>query len=653
MTILDRIKNLFKGTVKGFATTLDGYQPSYFQYGDDIYRCDSVQQAVSCIVSEISKLEPTHVRKTNKDIITPESSDIQRLLTCPNDSMTTSEFLEKVTWNYFLNYNSFIVPTFDEWRDRYGDIKRKFISLNPIRPSIVNFYEGKGGELVIGFKFGNNQEEYKFPYKEIIHLKRNFSVNDFMGGDDSGNPDHRALLSTLKLNADLLDSLAKNLKASSKVNGILKYNSMLDTAALKEERIKFEKDLADNESGILATDLKNEYQPILRNTKIIDSSTLDFIDTKVLRSFGVPKKVLDGDYTKETYEAFYQKTIEPLAIRLSQEFTKKLFTLKEKGYGNQIVFYPKELIFMSTQQTLEMVKELGAAGTLYENEKRIAFGLKPLKELEGVRMQSLNYVDTAHAAEYQLSGKTNDSDNKNKDKDTKDPKNDTKESKSMLEIKKEIDKRGKVVGDTTFENRQYDFLIREAEGEGNDKEKIVEGRAIVYDSETDISGYFKEIIDNGALDGTDLKDVRFLVNHNTNELPLARSRNNNKNSTMQLKVDDKGMAIRVKLDMENPRAVELYSAIKRGDVSGMSFMFSVSDEKWENEDTDYPTRHITKIAQVLEVSAVTFPAYEDTELNARAKVLDNAKALLESRKSLESDALELAKFKAKYGNGGK
>lgn len=199
--------------------------------------------------------------------------------------------------------------------------------------------------------------------------------------------------------------------------------------------------------------------------------------------------------------------------------------------------------------------------------------------------------------------------------------------------------------------RAYNFEIR---AENNDKngDHIV-GRPIVYNSKTDL-GYFDEIIEAGALDKANLKDVRFLVNHNTDMIPLARSRNNNENSTMQLEVDKDGMGIRVNLDTENnTEARNLYSAIKRGDITGMSFMFTIDSEEWDELDSEHPTRRIKAIGQVFEVSAVTFPAYESTEISARNKeALDSAKNLLESkrRESLESDEAALELEKAKLRN---
>lgn len=204
-----------------------------------------------------------------------------------------------------------------------------------------------------------------------------------------------------------------------------------------------------------------------------------------------------------------------------------------------------------------------------------------------------------------------------------------------------------------FEQRSYNFDIRYELNE--DGVGIVTGRPIVYNSRTDL-GYFDEIIESGALDKADLRDVRFLVNHDTSRIPLARSRNNNANSTMQMTLDNEGMAIRVNLDTKNnSEARNLYSAIQRGDITGMSFMFSVEKEDWENLESDHPLRRIKQISNVVEVSAVTFPAYEESSISVRNKeALDNAKSALESAKrsqkeALESESrseLELAKAKA-------
>lgn len=185
--------------------------------------------------------------------------------------------------------------------------------------------------------------------------------------------------------------------------------------------------------------------------------------------------------------------------------------------------------------------------------------------------------------------------------------------------------------------RRYDVEFR-ADQDAEHGYFIV-GVPIVFDKSTDL-GYYTEIIDRNALTNTDMKDVRFLVNHNTDMIPLARSRNNNANSTMQMWVEEDGLHIRVNLDVEgNTEASALYSAIKRGDVSGMSFMFTVDEDRWEELESEMPTRTILSIGKVFEVSAVTFPAYDQTSIQAAdaEEALENAKSTLESAKQLKRD----------------
>lgn len=182
------------------------------------------------------------------------------------------------------------------------------------------------------------------------------------------------------------------------------------------------------------------------------------------------------------------------------------------------------------------------------------------------------------------------------------------------------------------EIRAFDFDVRAEENEQHGH--FLSGRPIVYGSRTNL-GWYDEVIEAGALDQTDLRDVRFLVNHNVDMIPLARSRNNTDNSTMQMTVDGEGMAIRVDLDVENnTEARNLYSAVSRGDITGMSFMFIVDGDSWDDVDSDHPTRTIRNIKRVMEVSAVTFPAYEATSITARglSDALESAKDSLESER---------------------
>lgn len=195
------------------------------------------------------------------------------------------------------------------------------------------------------------------------------------------------------------------------------------------------------------------------------------------------------------------------------------------------------------------------------------------------------------------------------------------------------------------EIRAFNFEVRAEEEE---RGKVLTGRPIVFSEKTNM-GWYDEIIEEGALDETDLKDVRFLVNHNTDMIPLARSRNNNENSTMQMIVVKEGMDIRVLIDTENNAdARSLYSAVDRGDITGMSFMFTVDSDSWDDIESEHPTRTIRKIGKVFEVSAVTFPAYEQTSIQARglSEALESARESLESARASKRE-LELRKKKIK------
>lgn len=405
MGIFDRLFKRGPRDVK-LAPMINGYAPIFSQFGTNIYASDVVQQALKCIVDEVKKLNPRHVRMNGSDPI-PVKSTVQDVLRNPNPLMTTAEFLEKVTWLLLLNYNAFIIPVYYTWKDENTGAERRYYeSLWPIKPTDVFFMEDASGRLFVQFWFANG-ERTTLPYDDVIHLKYNYSVNDYMGGDENGQPDHGPLLKTLQLNDQLLKGIAKAMNASYSINGVVKYNTLMDDGRTEAALRELERKLNNSESGFLPLDLKAEFIPLQRKTELVDADTLRFLDEKILRSWGVPLAILTGDYTKEQYNAFYQKTLEPIIIEMSQALTKKMFTTRERAFGNKIELYPKDLIFMTVDQTLQMVTLLANTGAMYENEKRAAFGLAPLPELEGKRYTSLNWIDANSANAYQIGSNEN------------------------------------------------------------------------------------------------------------------------------------------------------------------------------------------------------------------------------------------------------
>ena len=398
MGFFANLKNKITGLK--YAHMLNSGQPIFSQFGDNIYASDIVQSVVDCIVAEMTKLTPNHIRKVDRDRV-PVKGSIQEMLNNPNPLMTKSDFMSKIIWNLFLNYNSIVYPVYEWVKNSDGSRSKKYIAMYPLQPRYVDFMEDDTGELFIRMRF-KNMQEFTLPYSDVIHIRYKFSFSDFLGGNENGQPDNDALLKLLSMNENMMEGALKAMKSSFNVNGILKSGGVMDRDKVQAMVEEFNERLKNNESGILGVDGKAEYVAITKKIAIVDADTLKFIDERILRNFGVSMAILTGDYTKEQYEAFYQKKLEPLIVAISQAFTKTLFTEREKQFGNEIIFLPKELIFMNTTQVLEAIRILGDAGELFSNEKRLALGLEPLEELVGVRMQSLNYVNVEIANQVQL-----------------------------------------------------------------------------------------------------------------------------------------------------------------------------------------------------------------------------------------------------------
>ena len=372
-------------TNTNYAKMLNGYTPIFSQFGQDIYASDVVQQAIACLVTELTKANPFHIRQDGSDLVPVENSEIQRLLDQPNERMTQTDFFEKVYWQLFLNYNAFIIPTY--YRDNQGT--KHYTGLYPIQPVDVTFLQDPEEKLLVKFIFQNGYET-TLAYSDVIHIRYRYSINEFMGGNEFGQPDNKALLKTLELNDTLLQGVAKALKSSFSINGVIKYNTLMDDGKMEKNIQEIEERLANNESGFLPLDIKGEYIPLQNKIQLVDATTLKFIDEKILRNIGVSLPILTGDYTKAQYEAFYQKSLEPILKRTGESFTMTIFTDREKGFRNKIMMYPHELIFMDTSQKIELFDVLVDSASCYKNELRTAFGMRPLQELAGQIAMSSN-----------------------------------------------------------------------------------------------------------------------------------------------------------------------------------------------------------------------------------------------------------------------
>ncbi len=380
---------------------LNGHTPIFSQFGQSIYASDVVQMCIDKIATEISKLRPKHIRTDANGMQSIPKSSLNRLFKFgPNELMTTRDFLEKVIWLLYLNYNTFIYPKYDLKEEAGGGVTREYTAFYPLNPSQVTFLQDPINRLFVKMQFANGSD-FTIAYSEIIHLRKKFSMNDIMGGGLNGQPDNQALLKVLQINDVVIQGLGKAIKTSLSVRGILKINTMLDDEAQKKERKRFEDAIESGATGILPMDLKGDYTDIKVDPKIIDKDTMEFLEGKALKWYGMPLPILTGNFNDEQYQAWYESALEPIVIGLGQAFTKTVFSQMEMSHGNEIVCYQRDMMYLSTKAKLELLKIGGEQGLLQDNQKLALLGYPPIVGGERIT-QSLNYIDKSLISEYQM-----------------------------------------------------------------------------------------------------------------------------------------------------------------------------------------------------------------------------------------------------------
>lgn len=398
-------KNIFKNFKSEktrqmeWAKMLNGSMPVFTNFGNDIYASDIVNNCIRSIAIEMGKLQPRHIRTTN-NIQSNINSSINRLLKFgPNEFMTTKDFLEKCTWLYEKSYNCFIYPKY-ELKEVSGGTTRYYTGFYPLNPTSVDFLEDIEGKLYIRLWFANG-DNYTLPYSDVIHWRKEFSDNDMMGGDINGEPKNRDILKVLKINHTITEGLDKAVKSSLSIRGVLKIQTLLNDEKQENERKEFEKKMLNSEGGILPIDLKQEYIPLNVNPTIIDKNTLEFVERKILNHYGVSLPIINGNFTDEEYQAFYEKKLESNIIALGQAFSKTLFTSRELDHGNEVIFYGQKLLFTNTKNKIAVADILGNRGALTDNQLLELFGYPPF-EGGDTRHMSLNYINRDIADQYQM-----------------------------------------------------------------------------------------------------------------------------------------------------------------------------------------------------------------------------------------------------------
>jgi HK97 family phage portal protein len=316
------------------------------------------------------------------------SAKLDRLLQItPNPYISAYDLLYKTAAAYYAANNSFTLIQ----RGQDGAPEAFY----PLNPSSVEFIGERGGGLYVKMLFIDGKQ-VTLPYGDIIHLRRHYSNNELLGSDNS------PLYPLLETAHTLTEATAAAVKNATNIRGVLKFTSLVNPAQVKLEKDAFVRDYLSltNTGGIAATDQRFEFQPTNIQPYNVPRETVEAVNKQIYDYLGVNEKIVSGAYTEDEFAAFYESVIEPFALQMSLEYTRKCFTERERAFGNEITFTAERLEFTSAKTRISLLRELLPFGVITINETRRLLGLPDVED-GGKRLQSLNYVNADKADEYQ------------------------------------------------------------------------------------------------------------------------------------------------------------------------------------------------------------------------------------------------------------
>lgn len=386
MSILDRLfkKERSVTTAKLITEPTAGFTG----YNSDAYANDIYREAVDAIARNAGKLKGSHiVAYAGKDRQSGDNKLNRLLQVRPNPYMSAYDFLYKLVTHLFINNNAFAYLD----RDEKGSLR----AIYPITATSVQVLSDPANNLYCSFVLRSGKTVI-LPYGDIIHLRRYFNDDDVLGADNA------AIIPGLELAQTQNDGIINGIKAGASIRGILKFTQIMSATKLKEEKDAFVKDYLElgNDGGVVATDQKMDYQPIESKPVILNADQAAEIKSKIYDYLGITEPIVNSSYTEDQYSAFYESTLEPVATALSQEFTAKLFNEREQAYGNSVIFESGRLQFTSNKTKVELIAQLMPMGLLTINQ---ALEILNLPSVTGgdKRLQALNMIDAAQAAQYQ------------------------------------------------------------------------------------------------------------------------------------------------------------------------------------------------------------------------------------------------------------
>jgi len=377
------------------AARLNGYEPTFTSFGDNALASDLVLDAIRLKAEFISKLDPRHIRTEGGTQKRIDESSIARVLREPNAYMTTSDFLYKIAFLREATENAFIYLDYYWTKGGYKYYTGAYI----IQPWRWCYYEDEQtGELYIGFKFRNRDDEVVFKYSEIIHWRKHYEDDEYDGGGKYSNAEERDVLNTLQAYHTICESIAEAAKCACYFDGILQVNAYGEEPEnVQKIRDEFIDDLRKGKKGVAVLDNGAEWKDVKRELKMVDEKTMQHFKSKILQHTGVSPAMLSGDFTPAQKDAFYERCIEGGVLSLGQAFTKTAFTKWQKTHGDEIIFYPNKIELMSTNEKISLLGATNAMGVWSVNEVREMFG-KPPVEGGDARPRGYNSIDEGKPA---------------------------------------------------------------------------------------------------------------------------------------------------------------------------------------------------------------------------------------------------------------
>ena len=365
---------------------------SFSSFSGDAYSNDVFREGVDAIARNAGKLKGAHVIKYADHDRVDGDCKLNRLLQIrPNAVMSSYDFLYKFVTRLFQYNNSFAFLD----RDERGTLR----AIYPITATNVEILSDAAGTLFCGFLLRNGKRVV-LPYADIIHLRRFFNNGDVLAEDNN------AIVPGLELAQTENEGIISGIKAGAAIRGILSFTQIMSPEKLKSEKDAFVKDYLElgNEGGVIAIDQKMDYKPIDHKPVILDADQAKEVKTKIYNYLGITEEIVNSSYTEDQYAAFYESTLEPIALALSQEFTAKVFNDREQAFGNSIVFESGRLQFTSNKTKVQLIAQLAPYGLLTINQALEILNLPAVADGD-TRLQALNMIDSKLAAEYQIGKK--------------------------------------------------------------------------------------------------------------------------------------------------------------------------------------------------------------------------------------------------------